>query len=53
MLGRILLLVALVVAVPSQAAVVLLYHHVSTSTPKSTSISPADFEAQMDYLEKK
>ena len=52
MVGRILLLVALVVAVPSQAAVVLLYHHVSTSTPKSTSISPADFEAQMDYLEK-
>lgn len=34
-----------------QAAVVILYHHVSESTPKSTSISPAQFEAQMDYLE--
>lgn len=37
-------------ALPAQAAVVLLYHHVSDSTPKSTSISPAAFEAQMDYL---
>lgn len=39
-------------AVTAQAAVVLLYHHVSDSTPKSTSISPAQFEAQMDYLER-
>lgn len=36
----------------SNAAVVLLYHHVSNTTPKSTSISPDAFEAQMDYLEK-
>ncbi|MEN0038757.1 MAG: polysaccharide deacetylase family protein [Cellvibrio sp.] len=36
----------------AQAAVVILYHHVSDSTPKSTSISPERFEAQMDYLEK-
>ncbi len=35
---------------PSYAAVVILYHHVSDTTPKSTSISPADFEAHMDYL---
>ncbi|HSC68577.1 MAG TPA: polysaccharide deacetylase family protein [Cellvibrio sp.] len=28
----------------------ILYHHVSEATPKSTSISPAQFEAQMDYL---
>lgn len=36
----------------AQAAVVILYHHVSNTTPESTSISPAHFEAQMDYLEK-
>ncbi|HTF95188.1 MAG TPA: polysaccharide deacetylase family protein [Cellvibrio sp.] len=35
----------------AHAAVVLLYHHVSDSTPKSTSISPSAFDAQMDYLE--
>lgn len=39
-------------AAGSQAAVVLLYHHVSDTTPKSTSISPAQFDAQMDYLER-
>lgn len=43
---------SLFVAVSAQAAVVILYHHVSDTTPKSTSISPAQFEAQMDYLEK-
>jgi len=31
-------------------AVILQYHHVSTSTPPSTSISPADFRRHMDYL---
>lgn len=46
-----LLLLTLLVA-PSHGAVVLLYHHVSDTTPKSTSISPAAFEAQMDYLER-
>jgi poly-beta-1,6-N-acetyl-D-glucosamine N-deacetylase len=35
----------------SQAAVVLIYHHVSNSTPKSTSISPEDFTAHLNYLE--
>ncbi|MGV8838301.1 polysaccharide deacetylase family protein [Cellvibrio sp.] len=48
----ILLLPALLLAHSSRAAVVILYHHVSDTTPKSTSISPAHFEAQMDYLEK-
>ncbi|WP_049630853.1 polysaccharide deacetylase family protein [Cellvibrio sp. pealriver] len=47
-----LLLIMLAGALNAQAAVVLLYHHVSNSTPKSTSISPEAFEAQMDYLEK-
>lgn len=36
------------IAEPS--AVILQYHHVSTSTPPSTSISPADFRRHMDYL---
>lgn len=49
-LARFLLLPILLLAINTQAAVVLLYHHVSNSTPKSTSISPAAFEAQMDYL---
>lgn len=48
---RYLLLGLMFFSLPSRAAVVLLYHHVSNSTPKSTSISPAAFDAQMDYLE--
>lgn len=47
-----LLLGASLISFPASAAVVLLYHHVSDTTPKSTSISPAAFEAQMDYLQK-
>jgi poly-beta-1,6-N-acetyl-D-glucosamine N-deacetylase len=35
----------------SNASVVLIYHHVSNTTPKSTSISPQDFEAHLHYLE--
>lgn len=34
----------------AEAAVVLEYHHISDKTPKSTSISPERFNAQMDYL---
>ncbi|GJM14631.1 MAG: polysaccharide deacetylase [Pseudohongiella sp.] len=30
--------------------VILAYHHVATDTPPSTSISPADFKAHLDYL---
>tara|TARA_Y100000814_G_scaffold292040_1_gene269739 strand:- start:408 stop:1460 length:1053 start_codon:yes stop_codon:yes gene_type:complete len=30
--------------------VILVYHHVSTSTPPSTSISPEDFRKHLDYL---
>jgi len=36
----------------TQAATVLIYHHVSNNMPASTSISPAHFIVQMDYLEK-
>ena len=34
----------------SFAAVILQYHHVSNDTPTSTSISPLQFEAHMQYL---
>ncbi|MFU8814070.1 MAG: polysaccharide deacetylase family protein [Pseudomonadales bacterium] len=34
----------------SDRAVVLLYHHVATDTPASTSISPAKFAAHLQYL---
>src|SRR6187431_2593600 len=51
-IGRNVVGILVVVAAVTQAAVVILYHHVSDTTPKSTSISPTQFEAQMDYLEK-
>lgn len=34
----------------SQAAVILVYHHVSDNTPTSTSIAPAQFERHLAYL---
>jgi len=34
----------------SSAAVILQYHHVNNTTPKSTSISPEQFEAHLQYL---
>jgi peptidoglycan/xylan/chitin deacetylase (PgdA/CDA1 family) len=34
----------------ASAAVILQYHHVSDTTPKSTSISPAQFEVHLQYL---
>lgn len=40
----------LVFSFSSQAAVVLQYHHVSESTPASTSITPALFKQHMEYL---
>ncbi|HWV16552.1 MAG TPA: polysaccharide deacetylase family protein [Cellvibrio sp.] len=45
------LVIVLLLASSTQAAVVLEYHHVSNSTPKSTSISPERFNQQMDYLQ--
>lgn len=47
---RMMVVMIAYLALPASAAVVILYHHVSDTTPKSTSISPAAFEAQMDYL---
>jgi len=49
----IVLLTMLCVSGRSMAAehgVILLYHHVATDTPPSTSISPTDFRAQLEYL---
>lgn len=43
----------LVVAATADAAehgVIAVYHHVATDTPPSTSISPADFRAHLEYL---
>jgi len=37
-------------SINSLAAVILQYHHVSETTPKSTSISPAQFEVHLQYL---
>ncbi len=39
-------------ALPARAdsGVIVLYHHVSASTPPTTSVTPAVFEAHMDYL---
>lgn len=45
-----LFFIILLAGLPALAAVVLEYHHISDKTPKSTSISPAKFTAQMDYL---
>jgi biofilm PGA synthesis lipoprotein PgaB len=47
---NLLLLIMLVLALPARAAVVLQYHHVSDSTPPSTSISPKLFQQHMEYL---
>ncbi len=41
---------ALLFSLNNSAAVVVEYHHVSDSTPKSTSISPERFIAHLDYL---
>ena len=49
-----ILLTLIVPAVPAGAAnqaIILQYHHVSDTTPKITSISPALFEWHLEYLE--
>ncbi|MBU2978367.1 polysaccharide deacetylase family protein [Alteromonas sp. C1M14] len=42
--------VSAVQAAQTNSAVILLYHHVSDTTPKSTSVSPATFETHMRYV---
>ena len=54
MMTRMLLMVVLLLtlgsAVAGQGGVVLLYHHVSDTTPASTSVTPERFEQHLDYL---
>ena len=45
-----LLLSSLSFSALSEAAIILQYHHVSTSTPKSTSVTPAEFRQQLQHL---
>ncbi|MFQ6372327.1 polysaccharide deacetylase family protein [Shewanella sp. YIC-542] len=48
---RVLAAIILLVAAPySLAAVILQYHHVSETAPKVTSVTPAQFKEQMQYL---
>jgi peptidoglycan/xylan/chitin deacetylase (PgdA/CDA1 family) len=37
-------------AAPASAAVILQYHHVSDQTPRTTSVTAAEFKAQMQHL---
>lgn len=37
-------------SINSQAAIILQYHHVATDTPRSTSVTPAEFRQQMQLL---
>ncbi len=46
------LCILLAMPVLGNHGVILLYHHVDDSTPVSTSISPAQFKDQLDYIEK-
>jgi len=34
----------------TQAAIILQYHHVATDTPRTTSVTPAEFRQQMQHL---
>lgn len=45
------LMLALVLVSPAQAAVILLYHHVSEQTPAATSVTPDQFREHLDRLE--
>ena len=48
-------LMVLVSAMPvlaSDSCVVLQYHHFSTETPRITSVTPAEFQSHLDYLER-
>lgn len=39
-----------IAATANSHGTILLYHHVATDTPSSTSISPGDFKSHLDYL---
>lgn len=48
--GYPIVLGSLFVACQLQAAIILQYHHVATNTPKTTSVTPAEFRQQMQLL---
>ncbi|WP_076538242.1 polysaccharide deacetylase family protein [Shewanella sp. UCD-KL21] len=50
MLKRTLLGLLWLISLNANAVVILQYHHVSETTPASTSVTPAQFEEQMQYL---
>lgn len=49
---RWLMALFLIYAAGSQAGVILLYHHISDTTPAATSTSPARFARQLAYLQR-
>ncbi|MBR9728065.1 polysaccharide deacetylase family protein [Shewanella intestini] len=49
-IGLVLWSVCLMMSTSAQAVVILQYHHVSEKTPKSTSVTVAQFKEQMAYL---
>ncbi|WP_144211564.1 polysaccharide deacetylase family protein [Shewanella donghaensis] len=50
MLKQSLLGLLWLISLNANAVVILQYHHVSETTPASTSVTPAQFEQQMQYL---
>ena len=50
MIKTLLIGLLLLACTSAQAAVILQYHHVSATTPASTSVTPKQFREQMQYL---
>ena len=46
-------LLSIHVSFQSKAAIILQYHHVSTETPRSTSVTPEEFRIHLQYLKDK
>lgn len=51
-LGLALLAALFLASGATRALVILQYHHVDTTTPKATSVTPDTFEAHLDFIEK-
>ncbi len=43
-------LLSVQISFQSHAAIILQYHHVSTQTPRSTSVTPEEFRTHLQYL---
>ena len=50
MIHRLIVLIALLTAVPLHAAVILQYHHVSADTPSTTSVTPSQFASHLKAI---